>query len=228
MKKILVVEDEKKIADVVAAYLKQDGYAVTTTSSGSRALDMVDKLSPDLIVLDLMLPDLSGEEVCRRLRLQSDVPIIMLTARTTEEERVQGLTMGADDYLTKPFSPRELVARVKSVLRRVGSTDEFLLERLSFNDGRLVIDIGRHEVKREGQPVALTPHEFKLLITLARHPGRVYSRFELINQVQGYDYEGYERTIDAHVKNLRQKLEEDSRHPRYIQTVFGVGYKFEG
>jgi DNA-binding response OmpR family regulator len=228
MKKILVVEDEKKIADVVAAYLKQDGYTVTTTSSGSRALDMVDKLGPDLIVLDLMLPDLSGEEVCRRLRLQSDVPIIMLTARSSEEERVQGLTMGADDYLTKPFSPRELVARVKSVLRRVGSTDEFLSERISFNEGKLVIDIGRHEVKLEDQPVALTPHEFKLLITLARHPGRVYSRFELINQVQGYDYEGYERTIDAHVKNLRQKLEEDSRHPRYIQTVFGVGYKFEG
>jgi DNA-binding response OmpR family regulator len=227
MKKILVVEDEKKIAEVVAAYLEQDGYSVTTTSSGSRGLDLADELSPDLIVLDLMLPDLSGEEVCRRLRGRSDVPIIMLTARTSEEERVQGLTMGADDYLIKPFSPRELVARVKSILRRVGSADDFLVERISFNEGRLVIDIGRHEVKREGKAVALTPHEFKLLTTLARHPGRVYSRFELINQVQGYDYEGYERTIDAHVKNLRQKLEEDSRHPRYIQTVFGVGYKFE-
>ena len=226
LKKILVVEDERKIADIMVAYLDREGYSAKTTVSGTEALDLADSFDPDLIVLDLMLPDLSGEEVCKELRKRSDVPIIMVTARTAEEERIKGLEIGADDYVTKPFSPRELVARVKSVLRRTGG-DEFQAERLSFKDGRIVIDVGRHEIKVEGEAVTLTPHEFKLLVTLARHPGRVYGRYELINKVQGYDFEGYERTIDAHIKNLRHKIETDSKHPEYIHTVFGVGYKFE-
>ena len=226
LRKILVVEDEKKIAAVIEAYLEREGYLVTKTASGSEALGLADSGKFDLVVLDLMLPDLSGEEVCSELRRRSDVPIIMVTARTTEDERVHGLTIGADDYLTKPFSPRELVARVKSILRRAHSDTEFLAEKIDFDDERLVIDIARHEVLVGGEAVALTPHEFKLLLTLARHPGRVYSRYELINKVQGYDYEGYERTIDAHVKNLRQKVEADPKNPQYIQTVFGVGYKF--
>ena len=227
LKKILVVEDERKIADIIVAYLDREGYSAKTTASGTEALDLADSFHPDLVVLDLMLPDLSGEEVCKELRKRSDVPIIMVTARTAEEERIKGLEIGADDYVTKPFSPRELVARVKSVLRRASGDDEFLAERLSFKDGRMVIDIGRHEIRVEGEPVTLTPHEFKLLVTMARHPGRVYSRYELINKVQGYDFEGYERTIDAHVKNLRHKIETDSKHPEYIRTVFGVGYKLE-
>lgn len=227
LKKILVVEDEPKIADVIVAYLDREGYSAKSTASGTDALDLADSLNPDLIILDLMLPDLPGEDVCRELRKRSDVPIIMVTARTTEEERIHGLDIGADDYMTKPFSPRELVARVKSVLRRAGGEDEFLAEKLSFKEGRMVIDIARHEAKVGGRAVALTPHEFKLLATMARHPGRVYSRYELINKVQGYDFEGYERTIDAHIKNLRHKIETDSKNPEYIRTVFGVGYKFE-
>ncbi len=226
LKKILIVEDEQKIADIMVAYLDREGYSAKTTSSGTEALELAASFGPDLVVLDLMLPDLSGEEVCKELRKRSDVPIIMVTARTAEEERIQGLEIGADDYVTKPFSPRELVARVKSVLRRAGGDDEFLAEKLSFNDDRMVIDVGRHEIKIDGETVTLTPHEFKLLVTIARHPGRVYSRYELINKVQGYDFEGYERTIDAHVKNVRHKIETDSKHPEYILTVFGVGYKF--
>lgn len=226
MKKILVVEDEKKIAEVIAAYLDREGYLVTTTASGSQALKLAETINPDLVVLDLMLPDLSGEDVCRELRRRSDVAIIMVTARTTEDEKVFGLNIGADDYLAKPFSPRELVARVKSILRRTDG-EAFMAERITFDDERLVIDVNKHEVKIAGRTVALTPHEFKLLVTLARRPGRVYSRYELINKVQGYDFEGYERTIDAHIKNLRQKIEADVKHPRYVRTVFGVGYKFE-
>ncbi len=226
LKKILVVEDEKKIADIIVAYLDREGYSAKTTASGAEALTLADTFSPDLVVLDLMLPDLSGEEVCRELRRRSDVPIIMVTARTAEEERIHGLDIGADDYVTKPFSPRELVARVKSVLRRVGGEDEFLAEKLTFRDGRMVVDVSRHELRVNDEVITLTPHEFKLLVTLARHPGRVYSRYELINKVQGYDFEGYERTIDAHIKNLRHKIEADSKNPDYIQTVFGVGYKF--
>jgi DNA-binding response OmpR family regulator len=227
LKKILIVEDERKIAEIMAAYLDREGFSVKTTASGSEALGLEKSFEPNLIILDLMLPDLTGEEVCRELRKHTDTPIIMVTARTAEEELIHGLDIGADDYVTKPFSPRELVARVKTVLRRSSGDDEFLAEKLSFNNGKMLIDVGRHEVKVDGDAVTLTPHEFKLLVTMARHPGRVYSRFELINKVQGYDFEGYERTIDAHIKNLRHKIETDSKHPKYICTVFGVGYKFE-
>jgi DNA-binding response OmpR family regulator len=176
------------------------------------------------VVLDLMLPDRSGEDVCREIRERSDVPILMLTAKASEDERVAGLALGADDYLTKPFSPRELVARVRAILRRT-QIETPLVELLSFDDGALEIDTVQHEVRRDGEPVELTPNEYKLLQTLARYPGRVYSRFELINHVQGYEYEGYERTIDAHVKNLRKKIEPDPKRPRYVETVFGAGYR---
>jgi len=220
---VLVVDDERKIRDLVRSYLEREGYGVFQAENGQGALETASRVSPDLVVLDLMLPDIGGEEVARSLRELSDVPIIMLTARGSEEDRVAGLRLGADDYLVKPFSPRELVARVDAVLRRAGGGRSDGV--LSFDDGGLVIEPERREARIEGEPVALTRSEFDLLLALAGHPGRVYSRFELVTRVQGYDYEGYERTIDAHVKNLRRKLGEDPRGPRYVVTVTGVGYK---
>jgi two-component system, OmpR family, response regulator RegX3 len=220
---VLVVDDERKIRDLVRAYLERDGYAVMLADSGQVALQVAARVRPDLVVLDLMLPDLAGEEVARSLRTISEVPIVMLTAKAAEEDRVAGLRMGADDYLVKPFSPRELVARVEAVLRRArgGAGDG----GLSFDHGRLVIDREAREVYLDGERPVLTCSEFDLLHALATRPGRVWSRYELVTRVQGYDYEGYERTIDAHVKNLRRKLGEDPRHPHYVLTVPGVGYK---
>ena len=224
-KKIVVIDDEQSVREVVQAYLEKDGYHVFVAENGSDGLALAERMKPALIVLDLMLPDVSGEEICSEIRSRSDVPILMLTAKASEEERVAGLVSGADDYLVKPFSPRELVARVRAVLRRTQSVETPLVETLSFAGGRLEIDTVQHVVKRDGAAVELTPNEYKLLVTLARYPGRAYSRFELINRVQGYDYEGYERTIDVHVKNLRKKIEPDPAHPRYVETVMGVGYK---
>jgi DNA-binding response OmpR family regulator len=221
---VLVVDDEHKIRDVVRTYLEHDGYAVFVAASGEEALESAQRLQPDLVVLDLMLPDLPGEEVARSLREVSDVPIIMLTAKASEEDRVNGLRLGADDYLAKPFSPRELVARVDAVLRRAKGTEP---EVSSFDDGGLRIDTARREVYVEGRPVTLTRSEFDLLTTLAARPGRVWSRYELMSRVQGYDYEGYERTINAHVKNLRRKLGDDPHKPRFVATVVGVGYKLD-
>ena len=224
-KRIVVIDDEQSVREVVQAYLEKDGYHVLVAENGTDGLALAERMNPALIVLDLMLPDISGEEICSEIRSRSDVPILMLTAKASEEERVSGLVSGADDYLVKPFSPRELVARVKAVLRRAPSVETPLVESLSFDDGRLEIDTVQHVVRRDGAAVDLTPNEYKLLVTLARYPGRAYSRFELINRVQGYDYEGYERTIDVHVKNLRKKIEPDPAHPRYVETVMGVGYK---
>ena len=224
-KRIVVIDDEQSVREVVQAYLEKDGYHVFVAGNGSDGLALAERMNPALIVLDLMLPDVSGEEICSEIRSRSDVPILMLTAKASEEERVAGLVSGADDYLVKPFSPRELVARVRAVLRRTQSVETPLVETLSFAGGRLEIDTVQHVVKRDGAAVELTPNEYKLLVTLARYPGRAYSRFELINRVQGYDYEGYERTIDVHVKNLRKKIEPDPAHPRYVETVMGVGYK---
>jgi DNA-binding response OmpR family regulator len=223
--RIVVIDDEPSVQEVVKAYLEKDGYDVSVAGNGAEGLALAERVKPALIILDLMLPDISGEEICGEIRSRSDVPILMLTAKASEEERVTGLTSGADDYLVKPFSPRELVARVHAVLRRTHSVESPLVETLSFDDGRLQIDTVRRVVRRDGQPVDLTPNEYKLLTALARYPGRVYSRFELTNRVQGYDYEGYERTIDVHVKNLRKKIEPDLAHPRYVQTVTGVGYR---
>ena len=223
--RILIVDDEPSIHEVVRAYLERDGFIVYSASDGRQGLELAMSKRPQLVVLDLMLPDVSGEEICRQLRERSDVPILMLTAKTTEDQRVAGLQLGADDYLTKPFSPRELVARVKAILRRAGKGEMPLVEVLHFDAGRLQIDTVRHEVRVGGEPVDLTPSEYKLLLALAQYPGRAYSRFELINRVQGHDFEGYERTIDAHVKNLRHKIEPDPHKPRYVETVQGIGYR---
>jgi DNA-binding response OmpR family regulator len=224
-KKVVVVDDDLSVQEVVRAYLEKDGYLVYVAGTAGEGLALAERVKPGLVVLDLMLPDRSGEDVCREIRERSDVPILMLTAKASEDERVTGLAIGADDYLTKPFSPRELVARVRAILRRTQGGDQPLVELLSFDGGALEIDTVQHEVRHHGEPVELTPNEYKLLQTLARYPGRAYSRFELVNHVQGYEYEGYERTIDAHVKNLRKKIEPDPKQPRYVETVFGVGYR---
>lgn len=223
--RILVVDDEASVLEVARAYLEREGFIVDVARDGQQALEQIARKPPDLIVLDLMMPDVPGEEVARRVRERSDVPIIMLTAKATEEQRLAGFELGADDYVLKPFSPRELVARVKALLKRAGGGEAPLGSRLAFDDGRLVIDDVLHEVLVDGRQVELTPSEFKLLQALATYPGRVYSRFELINRVQGTDFEGYERTIDAHVKNLRRKIEADAAAPRYVLTVHGVGYR---
>ena len=224
-KKIVVIDDDPSVQEVVRAYLERDGYSVFLAGGADEGLDLAARIEPGLVVLDLMLPDRSGEEICREIRERSDVPILMLTAKASEDERVGGLALGADDYLTKPFSPRELVARARAILRRTHGGSEPLVAVMRFDEGALEIDSVQHEVRRDGQPVELTPNEYKLLTTMARYPGRAYSRFELISHVQGYDYEGYERTIDAHVKNLRKKIEPDPKQPRYVETVFGLGYR---
>jgi two-component system, OmpR family, response regulator RegX3 len=224
-RRVLLVEDEKSIRSAVAAYLEREGYWVTPAEDGQVALEAFAKHKFDVIVLDLMLPKVSGEEVCRRIRNASDVPIIMLTAKGEEEDRIAGLELGADDYLVKPFSPRELVARVRALLRRAHVDSEPQRDRLQFGD--LEVDVTGHKAFLQGNELDLTASEFKLLTTLARYPGRVYSRMELVEKVLGYDFEGYERTIDSHVKNLRAKLEDDPRDPTYIWTVHGVGYRFE-
>jgi DNA-binding response OmpR family regulator len=220
---VLVVEDEKSISDVIKAYLEREGYRASVADTGDKAMKLL-KEGFDLIVLDLMLPDLHGEDLCHLIRKDSDVPIIMLTAKSAEEDRVKGLGLGADDYVVKPFSPRELVARVNAQLRRTKKTSQVM----SFNEGSLVLNVQNHEAKKNGTIVPLTPTEFKILQVLAERPEAVMSRLQLVNLVQGYDFEGYERTTDAHVKNLRQKIEDDPRKPDFIKTVYGIGYKFTG
>lgn len=219
---ILVVEDEVKIARLVRDYLERAGYRVLVAQRGDEGLALARTERPDLIVLDLMLPGLDGLDLCRKVRHNSQVPIIMLTARAEEADRLLGLELGADDYVTKPFSPRELVARVRAVLRRVRG-GEPAAELLRVGD--LALDMAGHTVALDGRPVELTPTEFALLAAMMRAPGRVFSRLQLLEQVQGEAYEGYERTIDAHIKNLRQKIEADPKNPRYVATVYGVGYK---
>jgi DNA-binding response OmpR family regulator len=224
-RRILLVEDEKSIREAVAAYLEREGYWITCAEDGQVALEQFSKYRFDLVVLDLMLPRVSGEQVCKAIRDASDVPIIMLTAKGETEDRVHGLELGADDYLVKPFSPRELVARVRALLRRAHVGAEPQRDRLVF--GALEIDVAGHKAFVDGAELDLTASEFKLLMTLSRYPGRVYSRMELVEKVLGYDFEGYERTIDSHVKNLRAKLDDDPREPTFIYTVHGVGYRFE-
>ena len=226
--KILVVDDEEKIAEVVKSYLEKSGFKVYCAYNGNEALELFDKINPRLVVLDLMLPDISGEEICRTIRKKSRVPIIMLTARVEEESILNGLGIGADDYVTKPFSPRQLIARVIAILRRSEDGIMPLSNVMSFNNGELLIDSIRHEIKKDGQPVNLTPNEYKILMALIKYPQKAFTRDELVCLVLGEDYEGYDRTIDTHVKNLRQKIEPDVRTPRYILTVYGVGYKFGG
>jgi DNA-binding response OmpR family regulator len=226
--KILLVDDEKRILEVLEAYLEREGYEIHCADNGIDALKKAKTINPDLIILDLMLPDISGEEVCRLVRKESDVPILMLTAKSAEDDRINGIVMGADDYLTKPFSPREVVVRVQAILRRVKKTEK--VERIEFNNKQLAIDLSKKEVTVKGQDVILTPIEYKLLTNMALNPGRVYSRMDLLEKIQdeGMYYEGYERSVDTHIKNLRKKIELDSRQPSFILTVFGMGYKFGG
>ena len=221
---ILIVEDEKKISGIVKTYLEKESYDVTIAETGKQALGILEK-GFSLIILDLMLPDMDGEEICRVIRQGSDIPVIMLTAKSGEEDKIAGLGLGADDYVVKPFSPRELVARVKAHLRRSRKSRE---EILSFNQGSLKINTANYEVFRDNAQVIMTPTEFKILVALAENPGRVLTRDQIVNLVQGYDFEGYDRTIDAHIKNLRQKVEKHSKEPELIKTVYGVGYKFTG
>jgi DNA-binding response OmpR family regulator len=221
---VLVVEDEPKLRDLVRAYLERDGLAVLSTGSGAEAITLALQGDPDLVVLDLRLPDIMGEEVAREIRLALDIPILILTAKATEEDRIAGLELGADDYLTKPFSPRELVLRVRAILRR-GRGDGHSTGPMTFGGGELVIDAERRTVVVRGERVEVTPTEWNLLAALSRVPGRVYSRYELINVVRGYEFAGYERTIDSHVKNLRRKVEIDRRSPHVIETVLGGGYR---
>lgn len=224
-KKILIVEDEASIRKIVEAYFKKEGYWVRAVGDGQSAIEEFEKHGFDLVVLDLMLPKLSGERVCRAIREQSDIPIIMVTAKDQVDDRIVGLNLGADDYLVKPFSPRELIARAHALLRRASTEGEPSLEVLDYGD--LVINISAHKVTVRGEDVDLTASEFKLLVTLARFPGQVYSRMDLVEKVLGYDFEGYERTIDSHVKNLRAKLGDDPRNPTWLYTVHGVGYRFD-
>jgi len=223
MATVLVVDDERQIATIARDYLTRAGFSVSVAADGRAGLEMARQTRPDLVVLDLGLPGLDGLEVARALRRESDVPIIMLTARVDEGDRLQGFEVGADDYITKPFSPRELVARVSSVLRRArydsGRTSRFDVADLS-------IDVPKMRVERDGTLIELTTTEFQLLAALARYPGRVFTRTQLLDAVRGTEVESFERAIDAHVKNVRRKIERDPHRPRYLLTVYGIGYKF--
>jgi DNA-binding response OmpR family regulator len=225
---ILVVDDERKIVDLVRLYLEREGYRVLAAYDGKSALDLARQEKPALIVLDWMLPGMSGVDVCRTLRQESAVPIVMLTARAEETDKLIGLELGADDYVTKPFSPRELAARVRAVLRRgEGAAAQGAGQPPApITVGDVTADMARHQVRVAGRAVELTPTEFALLAALIQSPGRVYTRLQLLDKALGDSYEGYERTVDAHIKNLRQKLEPDPAKPRYVITVYGVGYKF--
>ena len=220
---VLVVDDEPQIVKVLRGYLEKASFRVVTAEDGQQALMLAKREKPDLVLLDLNLPGLDGIEVAHRLRMTSSVPIIMVTARVEETDRLVGLELGADDYVTKPFSPREVIARVRAVLRRASSqsaTPDFI------RAADIEIDITRHSVMRGPAAVDLTPTEFAILATLAREPGRAFTRLQLLEAAQGQTFEGYERTVDAHIKNLRAKLELNPKQPKYILTVFGVGYKF--
>ncbi|WIF95409.1 response regulator transcription factor [Caminicella sporogenes] len=222
---ILVVDDEQQIVSVVKAYLEKDGYTVYSAFDGKEALNIFENKDIDLIVLDLMLPDISGEEICKKIRINSKVPILMLTAKVEEDDRVMGLNIGADDYMIKPFSPKELVARINAILRRTRQ-DEVKADIIEINNGDLEIDLKKMEVKKKGKVVKLTPTEFDILALFIRNIGRVFSREELVTKILGFDYEGYNRTIDVHIKNIRHKI--DDEQFKYIKTVYGIGYKFVG
>jgi two-component system response regulator ResD len=222
---VLVVEDEQMVAEVISRYLRRDGYEVTVQHDGAQALASFDELAPDLVVLDIMLPGLDGLEICRRIRAQNETPIIMLTARADEVDKLVGLGLGADDYVTKPFSPRELAARVRTVLRRAGRAATADADLLRF--GTLRIDRRKRQVETERGPISLTAREFDLLFYLASHAGQVFSREQLMDSVWDYTYAGDAETVTVHIRRLRAKLEADPARPRYIKTVWGIGYKFE-
>ena len=224
--KILLVEDEKNISNVIKAYLLKEEYEVITAFDGEEAIDLFNKENPDLIILDLMIPKIPGEKVCTKIREDSDVPIIILTAKSDEENKIQGLSLGADDYVVKPFSSRELVSRVKALMRRVYHTSRPIGEKLVF-PGNLEIYPKQMIGKKNNTNLNLTANEFKVLMVMASHPGIVFTRKQLLDKVFGFDYEGYDRTIDTYIKNIRQKIEDNPKSPQYILTVYGMGYKFE-
>ena len=219
--RILVAEDDPKQAELIRLYLEREGHAVVVTGDGRSALEEARRRRPDLVLLDVMMPRVDGLDVCRVLRYESDVPIIMLTARSTEDDMLLGLDIGADDYITKPFSPRELVARVRALLRRSERDDE----SAELTIGKLRVDTKRHEVQMDDAAIEVTPKEFAILAALARSPGRAFTRSMLLEEAFGFDYDGFERTIDVHVANLRKKLEREPSDPEYLLTVYGVGYK---
>ncbi|EAX47354.1 two component transcriptional regulator, winged helix family [Thermosinus carboxydivorans Nor1] len=222
---VLIVDDDVKIAALLKAYFEKDGFITYIAHDGYQALDKIREQKPDIVVLDLMLPGIDGWEVCRRARKIGDIPILMLTARDEEADRLIGLEMGADDYVTKPFSAREVVARVRAILRR---SHKIAAQPEPIKVGNLLIDAERHVIIKDDEILDMTPTEFKILQLLATNKGRVFSRLQLIEQVQGYASEGYERTIDVHIKNIRRKIENNPKEPKYIITVYGVGYKFAG
>jgi len=223
MTKILIIEDENALARVLQSYLEREGYEVLVANRGDTGYDLSLTEKVDLILLDLNLPGMDGIDVATGVLREKDIPIIMITARVEEIDKLKGLEIGADDYITKPFSPREVVARVKTVLRRVSRGKP---EENTILIAGLMIDVEAHSVKKNGALIELTPSEFEILLAMARNPGRVFSRLQLLDATQGQSFEGYERTVDAHIKNLRAKIEDDARNPLYIKTVFGVGYKF--
>ncbi|WP_291569487.1 response regulator transcription factor [Clostridium sp. UBA4548] len=224
--KILAVEDEVKILEIIKAYLQREGYEVITATNGKEAMKFFSQEEFSLAILDLMLPDITGEEICKLIRKKSDIPIIMLTAKVDEASIINGLSIGSDDYVTKPFSPKQLVARVNALIRRYES--KFSTENILSYNNELFIDLNNLEVRKGDNLISLTATEFKLLTLLAKNPKRVFSREDLISYVLGDDFEGFDRTIDSHIKNLRQKVEDNTRKPRYILTVHGFGYKFGG
>jgi DNA-binding response OmpR family regulator len=223
--RILVVDDEAKIVRLARDYLEQDGFRVISAGDGITALALARREKPDLIVLDLMLPGMDGWEVCRALRRESETPIIMLTARAEESDQIVGLELGADDYVTKPFSPRALVARVRAVLRR---SQGRVQTPSRIEQGGLMIDLAGHHVELDGVPLHLTPNEFRLLAKLAQHPGQILAREQLLDELHGVAYDRFDRSVDSHIKNLRRKLEVDVTQPRFIETVYGIGYRFIG
>lgn len=227
-KRILLVDDEIKILEVVKSYLQKEEFEVHEAVTGTEALEKFNELNPSLIILDLMLPDLSGEEVCQNIRSVSRVPIIMLTAKVEEDSILNGFDIGADDYVTKPFSPKQLVARVMALLRRSEEDMGLLSNYYSYNNDELTIDASTYEVKREGEVINLTSTELNILIAMIKYPNKVFTREELVCKALGEDFEGFDRVIDSHIKNLRRKIERDTRKPQYIKTVHGVGYKFGG
>jgi DNA-binding response OmpR family regulator len=225
--RVLVVDDEQKVLNVIKAYLIKEGFEVLTSNDGEDALNIFKNQIIHLIILDLMLPKLSGEEVCTKIRATSSVPIIMLTAKIEEDNKIDGLSIGADDYITKPFSNRELVSRVKALIRRTYRDNNPLAELLVINNGDLEINIEKMILKKQGIPITLTANEFKILIALLTNPGQIFSREQLVNKAFGIDYDGFDRTVDTHIKNIRQKIESNPKNPKYIISVYGVGYKFQ-
>ena len=226
MNNILIIEDDERVSDIIKAYLEREGYKVFLADKGLEGIEIARKNHVKLIILDLMLPDISGEEVCKIIREESEVHIFMLTAKGSLNEKIDGFNIGADEYLVKPFSPRELTARVNSLFRRIEKANETMV--MVYDDGNLSINYEKRIVTVQGKTISFTPNEFKILHTLAMNKGKVLSREQLIDKIFGYDFNGYDRTVDVHIKNIRKKIEEDTRNPKYIITVTKAGYKFGG